>query len=85
VFDPIESDAEALWACKTLINGLRFSRIAINMNDEVACSSCGIRLIGNKDTKFNCPDCGAVVMGRCEQCRDQSIVYKCPKCKFAGP
>jgi hypothetical protein len=55
------------------------------MKDEVACSSCGIRLIGNKDTKFTCPDCGAVTMGRCEQCRDQSIVYKCPKCGFAGP
>jgi hypothetical protein len=55
------------------------------MNDEVACSSCGIRLIGNKDTKFQCPDCGAKVMGRCEQCRDQSIVYKCPKCGFQGP
>ena len=55
------------------------------MKDEVACSSCGIRLIGNKDTSFTCPDCGAVKMGRCEQCRDQSIVYKCPKCGFAGP
>jgi len=55
------------------------------MKEEVACSSCGVRLIGNRDTRFNCPSCGSAVIGRCEQCRDQSIGYKCPQCGFKEP
>ncbi|MDR3282526.1 MAG: zinc finger domain-containing protein [Candidatus Methanoplasma sp.] len=49
------------------------------------CSSCGKRLVGRGNTFFKCPKCGAVEIGRCDQCRDQSVPYECEKCGFVGP
>jgi len=51
----------------------------------VSCSSCGVRLVDRGSTTFNCPQCGETVIGRCKQCRDQSVVYKCGKCGYSGP
>lgn len=49
------------------------------------CSSCGTRLLGKGATSFPCPSCGASNIGRCPQCRDQSVVFRCEECAFAGP
>ena len=49
------------------------------------CSSCGLRLIDRGDAVFPCPNCGATLMGRCRECRDQSVRYKCTECGFIGP
>ncbi|MHB8584660.1 MAG: zinc finger domain-containing protein [Thermoplasmatota archaeon] len=49
------------------------------------CSSCGTRLLGKAATSFMCPQCGGTALGRCGQCRDQSVVYRCDSCGFAGP
>ncbi len=54
------------------------------MADKV-CSSCGIRLQGNGNTFFKCPNCGNEEIGRCAQCRDQGVKYECSKCGFVGP
>ncbi|MCQ2053525.1 MAG: zinc finger domain-containing protein [archaeon] len=51
----------------------------------VICSSCGIRLQSNGTTSFKCPSCGSEEIGRCAQCRDQSVKYECLKCGFIGP
>lgn len=50
-----------------------------------ACSSCGRALIGWGVVSFLCPKCGSVGLGRCAQCRDQSVGYHCPTCDFRGP
>ncbi|HWG91464.1 MAG TPA: zinc finger domain-containing protein [Candidatus Thermoplasmatota archaeon] len=49
------------------------------------CTSCGTRLLGKGATSFNCPACGEGSIGRCPQCRDQSVLYKCEPCGFVGP
>ncbi|UCF08964.1 MAG: DUF1610 domain-containing protein [Thermoplasmata archaeon] len=49
------------------------------------CSSCGKRLVGPGTTSFPCPSCGNSVIGRCANCRDQSVVYYCKACGFQGP
>jgi Zn-ribbon RNA-binding protein len=55
------------------------------MDKEKICSSCGVRLIGGGISFFKCPNCGAAEIGRCRQCRDQSVTYVCPNCGFKGP
>ncbi len=55
------------------------------MHLNAACSSCGIRLSGPGATVLKCPRCGAGEIGRCAQCRDQSVVYRCKECGFEGP
>jgi len=50
-----------------------------------SCSSCGVRLVESGSTTFSCPQCGETVLGRCKQCRDQSVVFVCGKCGFQGP
>ena len=49
------------------------------------CSSCGVRLLGKGVTTFACPSCGEGKLGRCTQCRDQSVAYHCNRCGFQGP
>ncbi|MGD0056317.1 MAG: zinc finger domain-containing protein [Methanomassiliicoccales archaeon] len=55
------------------------------MESEKVCNSCGIRLISKGITFFSCPMCGESQIGRCTNCRDQSVPYVCPKCGFGGP
>jgi len=55
------------------------------MENEKICSSCGVRLIGKSTTFFPCPTCGKTEIGRCPNCRDQSVKYSCVKCGFTGP
>ena len=49
------------------------------------CSSCGTRLLGRGCTTFPCPSCDEGKIGRCAQCRDQSVLYTCKKCGYEGP
>jgi len=50
------------------------------------CISCGKKIASEeKVIRFSCPNCGAVVIWRCEKCRLFSRVYQCPKCGFVGP
>jgi len=51
---------------------------------ELKCTSCGLALAGRGATHFPCPDC-ATPIGRDARCRDQSVLYRCPKCGFEGP
>ncbi|MBE0518854.1 MAG: DUF1610 domain-containing protein [Thermoplasmata archaeon] len=60
-------------------------RSKILSDHEKKCSSCGIRLVRKTETTFPCPKCGNAVIGRCMNCRDQSVKYKCPECGFIGP
>ena len=53
------------------------------MRDQV-CNPCGARLTEKGYASFPCPSCGLVV-GRCAQCRDQSVKYHCNDCGFEGP
>ncbi|MCX6652483.1 MAG: zinc finger domain-containing protein [Methanomassiliicoccales archaeon] len=55
------------------------------MENEKVCSSCGVRLTRKKTTFFPCPNCGQTEIGRCSNCRDQSVNYVCGKCGFTGP
>ncbi|MDD1765305.1 MAG: zinc finger domain-containing protein [Methanomassiliicoccales archaeon] len=55
------------------------------MENEKICSSCGVRLTSKGITTFLCPSCGEVQIGRCSNCRDQSVQYTCPRCGFSGP
>ncbi len=50
------------------------------------CSSCG-RLISptERGVAFYCPNCGRVLIWRCNKCRKLTIKYKCPNCGFEGP
>ncbi|HTT15103.1 MAG TPA: zinc finger domain-containing protein [Thermoplasmata archaeon] len=49
------------------------------------CTSSGHALPAPGGTQFPCPGCGIEVIGRCARCRDQSVLYKCPRCGFEGP
>ncbi|NIP36174.1 MAG: DUF1610 domain-containing protein [Thermoplasmata archaeon] len=49
------------------------------------CTSCGVPLTEQGRASFNCPQCGNVEMGRCNQCRGQGVQYACPECGFIGP
>ncbi|TFF63463.1 MAG: hypothetical protein EU521_01605, partial [Promethearchaeota archaeon] len=35
--------------------------------------------------KFRCPNCGDVVIVRCNKCRNIENNYTCPACGFEGP
>jgi predicted RNA-binding Zn-ribbon protein involved in translation (DUF1610 family) len=49
-----------------------------------SCLSCGRSLRGKGSAEFPCPECGEP-LARCQQCRDQSVSYRCPRCSFVGP
>ncbi|MFW6040457.1 MAG: zinc finger domain-containing protein [Thermoplasmatota archaeon] len=57
----------------------------IIMKEDYTCTSCGITLVGLKNTVFPCPECGEAMIGRCKKCRDQAEKYECPECGFRGP
>ncbi|MCL4412840.1 MAG: zinc finger domain-containing protein [Candidatus Thermoplasmatota archaeon] len=49
------------------------------------CTSCGTGLQGRGATTFKCPACGQETISRCNNCRELSVQYVCPKCGFRGP
>lgn len=49
------------------------------------CSSCGIFLVDRGSSSFPCPNCGNATIGRCPNCKDQSVKYVCEECSFEGP
>jgi predicted RNA-binding Zn-ribbon protein involved in translation (DUF1610 family) len=55
------------------------------MAEEYVCTSCGIRLVDKGTVVFKCPSCVKANIGRCTQCRDQSVAYVCPECGYEGP
>ena len=55
------------------------------MTEEKKCTSCGKGLNEPGTTFFPCPNCGEVEIGRCMNCRDQSVKYVCSNCGFVGP
>ncbi|MBI2183925.1 MAG: DUF1610 domain-containing protein [Thaumarchaeota archaeon] len=51
-----------------------------------ACTSCNRPITpGEKAVKFYCPECGEVLIWRCEKCRKFSRSFKCINCGFEGP
>jgi predicted RNA-binding Zn-ribbon protein involved in translation (DUF1610 family) len=48
------------------------------------CVSCGVNIVGAGFTEFDCPECGHTI-NRCDKCRKQSNLYRCPECGFTGP
>jgi hypothetical protein len=50
------------------------------------CSWCGRSIFPKeKAVRFPCPNCGEVVIWRCEKCKKLGNPYECPSCKFVGP
>ena len=50
------------------------------------CTSCNRAITPNeKSVKFNCPECGDVIIWRCDKCRRFCRTYECIKCNFQGP
>ena len=50
------------------------------------CSSCNKPIMpGDKASRFNCPECGDILVWRCEKCRKFSREYRCINCGFEGP
>jgi len=50
------------------------------------CSSCNKPIDPReKAVKFYCPECGKVLIRRCERCRLLARPYKCENCGFEGP
>ena len=50
------------------------------------CTSCNRTIAPGTDAvKFDCPNCGDVLIWRCEACRKLARPYKCIKCGFEGP
>lgn len=54
------------------------------MKKAEKCISCGKGLIKRGSTTFKCPNCDDII-GRCYNCREQSVKYACVKCGFIGP
>ncbi|MCF2139277.1 MAG: zinc finger domain-containing protein [Candidatus Lokiarchaeota archaeon] len=54
--------------------------------NQESCTSCGKMIQPNENAvHFACPNCGDVLLWRCERCRRFARPYKCPKCGFEGP
>jgi len=50
------------------------------------CNWCGKIISSSEEAvKFPCPNCGGLIIWRCEKCRVFGRPYKCPKCGFMGP
>jgi len=50
------------------------------------CTSCNRNITPGMDAvKFYCPNCGDMLIWRCEICRKLARPYKCVKCGFEGP
>jgi predicted RNA-binding Zn-ribbon protein involved in translation (DUF1610 family) len=59
------------------------------MTEELSlpsCTSCNRPIMpGENAVKFFCPNCGQVLIWRCEKDRKFSREYKCINCGFIGP
>ena len=50
------------------------------------CTSCSRPIIANDEcVKYYCPNCGYVLIWRCQSCRQFARSYKCIGCGFEGP
>ncbi len=50
------------------------------------CTSCNKPILAReRASKFYCPDCGKVLIWRCEKCREFARPYRCINCGFEGP
>ena len=50
------------------------------------CSGCNRHIMPNdKSVKFDCPECGAALLWRCQSCRESATTYTCKSCNFSGP
>jgi predicted RNA-binding Zn-ribbon protein involved in translation (DUF1610 family) len=50
------------------------------------CTSCGRPIAPDeRSVSFTCPNCGRLVIWRCELCRELGKTYVCPACGFEGP
>ncbi|MHA1145521.1 MAG: zinc finger domain-containing protein [Candidatus Helarchaeota archaeon] len=53
---------------------------------RINCNGCS-RLISPNEraVKFACPNCGKIIIWRCERCKIFARTYRCPNCNFLGP
>ena len=50
------------------------------------CTGCNRHIMPNdKSVKFDCPECGTILMWRCQSCRESAASYTCKSCNFSGP
>jgi len=50
------------------------------------CTSCNKPIAPfERAVRFKCPNCGAIIIWRCEKCRKLVNTYTCPNCGFVGP
>jgi len=50
------------------------------------CNGCNRHIMpGDKNVKFNCPECNAELIWRCGSCREAAAAYSCKACGFSGP
>jgi predicted RNA-binding Zn-ribbon protein involved in translation (DUF1610 family) len=50
------------------------------------CQCCGRNITPYENAvHFPCPNCGEVIIWRCEKCREAGNTYTCIKCDFLGP
>ncbi|MEM3427380.1 MAG: zinc finger domain-containing protein [Nitrososphaerales archaeon] len=62
------------------------NEIAMSQIQLPTCTSCNKPITpGEEAVKFYCPECGAVLIWRCEKCRIFFRPYKCVNCGFEGP
>ncbi|MBN2155181.1 MAG: DUF1610 domain-containing protein [Candidatus Lokiarchaeota archaeon] len=53
---------------------------------QEVCNGCGKQLAPYENAvSFPCPNCGDIMIYRCERCRAFARPYKCPKCTFEAP
>ena len=50
------------------------------------CIGCNKHIMpGDKNVKFNCPECNNELIWRCGSCREAAAPYSCKSCGFSGP
>jgi predicted RNA-binding Zn-ribbon protein involved in translation (DUF1610 family) len=69
------------------INSVNLKRAIMSKPLQLpVCTSCSRPIMPNDEcVKYYCPNCGYVLMWRCESCREFARPYKCVGCGFEGP
>jgi len=64
-----------------------FENLVMSSSISLPTCSCCMRPImpNDKCVKFNCPDCGAELIWRCQSCRESARTYTCSACNVTGP